>query len=187
MAFVTIHLPKPEEAITRETFRIQLEKEKLDDAELHDGHYLLRSNMSEQEPRYVWELYMLLVEVEAVFRSFKNDLGIRPIYHQLGNRVDAHIFVCFLAYCLYVTLKQWLKPLAPGLTSRQALDQFGKVQMLDVVFPTSDGRKLVMSRYTQPEDALKLMMARMKKEFGEQPPPKLMAGGQAGGDTIVKL
>ena len=185
--FVTIHLPKPEEAITRETFRIQLEKEKLDDAELHDGHYLLRSNMSEQEPRYVWELYMLLVEVEAVFRSFKNDLGIRPIYHQLGNRVDAHIFVCFLAYCLYVTLKQWLKPLAPGLTSRQALDPFGKVQMLDVVFPTSDGRKLVMSRYTQPEDALKLMMARMKKEFGEQPPPKLMAGGQAGGDTIVKL
>ena len=73
--FVTIHLPKPEEAITRETFRIQLEKEKLDDAELHDGHYLLRSNMSEQEPRYVWELYMLLVEVEAVFRSFKNDFG----------------------------------------------------------------------------------------------------------------
>ena len=185
--FVTIRLPKPEEAITRETFQIKLEKEKLEEAELYDGHYLLRSNLSDKEPKHVWELYMLLVEIEAVFRSFKNDLGIRPIYHQLGSRVDAHIFVCFMAYCLYATLKQWLKPLAPGITSRQALEQYGKVQMLDVVFPTSDGRKVVMSRYTQPDEALRLLMARMEKEFGEQPPPKLVAGGDTGQATIVQM
>ena len=112
------------------------------------------------------------------FRSFKNDLGIRPAYHQVEPRVDAHIFVCFLAYCLYVTLKHWLKPLASGLTPRQALDQFAKVQMLDVVFPTTGGKQLVMSRYTQPDDALKLLMARMNKEFGEQPPPKLVSTGE---------
>ena len=89
--------------------------------------------------------------------------------------MDAHIFVCFLAYCLYVTLKHWLKPLATGLTPRQVLEQFAQVQMLDVVFPTTDGRKLVMSRYTQPDQALKLLMARLGKEFGEQPPPQLVA------------
>ena len=177
-SFVTIEVPQVDEAITRETFRFRLEKEKLEEAELYDGHYLLRSNLSDKEPQHVWELYMLLVEIEAVFRSFKNDLGIRPIYHQLGDRVDAHIFVCFLAYSLYVTLKHWLKPLASGLTPRQALEQFGKVQMLDVVFPTTDGRKLVMRRYTQPDDALKLLMARMKKEFGAQPPPQLMSMGE---------
>ena len=82
----------------------------------------------------MWELYLLLVEIEGVFRNFKNDLGIRPIYHQLGDRVDAHIFVCFMAYCQYATLKHWLKPLASGLTPREALAQYAKVQMIDVEF-----------------------------------------------------
>ena len=185
--FVTIELPKKEEEISSQTFRFKLDKEKLKDAELYDGHYLLRSNLSNKEPKYLWELYMLLVEIEAVFRSFKNDLGIRPVHHQTEVRVDAHIFVCFQAYCLYVTLKHWLKPLASGLTSRQALEQFAKVQMLDVEFPTTDGKKLVMSRYTQADDGLKLLMARMKKEFGEQPPPKLVSTGQEGQIEMAKL
>ena len=185
--FVTIKLPKPEQAISRETFGFKLEKEKLEEAELYDGHYLLRSNLKGQEPKHVWELYMLLVEIEAVFRSFKNDLGIRPIYHQVEPRVEAHIFVCFQAYCLHVTLKHWLKPLAGGLTPRQALDQFGKVQMLDVEFPTTDGRRLIMSRYTQGDDGLKLLMARMNKEFGAQPPPKLTTCGQDIGVDVKSL
>ena len=185
-SFVTIQLPKVEEEISRQTFRFKLEKDKLRDAELYDGHYLLRSNLSSKEPQYLWELYILLVEIEAVFRSFKNDLGIRPIYHQKEPRVDAHIFVCFLAYCLYVTLKHWLKPLASGLTPRQGLEQFAKVQMLDVIFPTTDGRKLVMSRYTQADNALKLLMARMNKEFGQQPPPKLVSSGE-GQIEVAKL
>ena len=176
--FVTLQLPKAGEEISRQTFRFKLDKPKLRDVELHDGHYLLRSNLSSKEPKYLWELYILLVEIEAVFRSFKNDLGMRPVYHRVEPRVDAHIFVCFLAYCLYVTLKHWLKPLASGLTPRQALDQFAKVQMLDVVFPTTGDKKLVMSRYTQPDDALRLLMARMNKEFGEQPPPKLVSTGE---------
>ena len=185
--FVSIQLPKAHEEISRDTFRFKLDREKLKEAELYDGHYLLRSNLSNKEPKYLWELYMLLVEIEAVFRNFKNDLGIRPIYHQIEPRVDAHIFVCFQAYCLYVTLKHWLRPLASGLTSRQALEQFAKVQMLDVVFPTTDGRKLVMSRYTQPDDGLKLLMVRMKKEFGDQPPPKLLADGPSGQVELSKL
>jgi transposase len=184
--FVTLQLPKAGEEISRQTFRFKLDKAKLRDAELYDGYYLLRSNLSSKEPQYLWELYILLVEIEAVFRSFKNDLGIRPVYHRVEPRVDAHIFVCFLAYCLYVTLKHWLKPLASGLTPRQALDQFAKVQMLDVVFPATGDKKLVMSRYTQPDDALKLLMARMNKEFGEQPPPKLVSTGE-GHTEVEKL
>ena len=185
--FVNIVVPTIKEDVSRETFRFKLDREKLKEAELYDGHYLLRSNLSGKEPKYLWELYMLLVEIEAVFRSFKNDLGIRPVYHQLEPRVDAHVFVCFQAYCLYVTLKHWLKPLASGLTPRQALDQFGKVQMLDVEFPTTDGRKLVMSRYTQADDTLKLLMSRMKKEFGQQPPPKLVCSGEEQKVSVAKL
>ena len=162
-----------------ETLRIKLDQEKLKEAELYDGFYLLRSNLSEREPQWLWETYMLLVEIEGVFRSFKNDLGIRPIYHQLGDRVDAHIFVCFLAYSLYVTLKHQVKSMGSGLTPRQVLEQYGKVQMLDVEFPTTDGRRLVMSRFTQPDQGLKLLMHRMKKDFGDQPPPQLLCENES--------
>ena len=172
-SMVKIDLPTVDQIPSRETFKFSLQREKLKEAELYDGHYLLRSNLKDKEPKWLWELYLLLVEIEGVFRSFKNDLGIRPIYHQLGERVDAHIFVCFMAYCLYVTLKHWLKPLASGLTPRAVLEEFAKVQMIDVEFPTTDGRTLVMSRHTQPDDGLKLLMARLDKQFSQQPPPRL--------------
>ena len=175
-SMVQLTLPKAEEPPSPETFKFKLLKEKLKEAELYDGHYLLRTNLSGKEPKGLWELYLLLVEIEGVFRNFKNDLGIRPIYHQLGDRVDAHIFVCFMAYCQYVTLKHWLKPLASGLTPREALAHYAKVQMIDVEFPTTDGRTLVMRRHTQADDGLKLLMARMNKHFPEQPPPKLKSG-----------
>ena len=118
---------------------------------------------------------MLLVEIEAVFKTFKSDLALRPIYHQLGTRVEAHIFVCFLAYCLQVTLRQRLRALAPGLTPRAVLETLAGVQMLDVEVPTSDGRWLVFSRYTRPEPAVALLLARLKLQFPDQPPPRLSA------------
>ena len=140
LGMVEIKLPLKDEEISAQTFSFRIRKEKLAEAELFDGHYLLRSNLSDKEPQWLWKLYMLLVQIEAVFRCFKNDLGIRPLYHQNDARVEAHIFVCFQAYCLWVTLQQRLRPLAPGLTPRQALDQLAKVQMLDVEIPTTDGR-----------------------------------------------
>jgi len=145
----------------------------LKDAELYDGHYLLRSNLTDKELEWLWKLYILLVEIEAVFKSFKNDLGLRPIYHSVGPRVDAHIFVCFLAYCLHVTLKQRLNALAPGLTPQAALQALAGVQMLDLGVPTSDGRWLVMSRYTQPDKAVELLLGQLKMKLPEQPPPRL--------------
>ena len=141
--------------------------------ELDDGHYLLRSNLSDKEPEWLWQLYMLLVRIEGVFRCSKNDLGLRPIYHQTDTRVEAHILVSFLVYCLWVTLQEQLRPLAPGLKPRQALDQLAGIQMLDLVLPTSDGQKLTLSRYTQPDAATTLLLQRLGKELPEQPPPRL--------------
>ena len=123
----------------------------------------------------MWKLYLLLVEIEAVFKSFKQDLGLRPIYHSVGPRVEAHIFVCFLAYCLHVTLQQRLRALAPGLTPRAVLESLAGVQLLDVEVPTSDGRWLVLSRYTQPDAAVSLVLGQLQMQLPEQPPPRLSA------------
>ena len=173
--FVTVQVPAADQPVSRETFRFSVLQEKLADAELDDGHYLLRSNLAEEDPAWLWKLYLLLVEIEGVFRSFKNDLQVRPIYHSVEQRVEAHIFVSFLAYCLWVTLQQRLRALAPGLTPRQALDQLAGVQMLDVVMPTTDGRTLVLSRHTQPEAGVRLLLQQLKLALPEQPPPRLSA------------
>ena len=182
-SLVEINLPpavatgekKKSEKLPPGSFTFRLQKEELKEAELYDGHYLLRSNLSDKEPEWLWKLYMLLVEIEAVFKSFKNDLGLRPIYHSVQPRVEAHIFVCFLAYCLHVTLRQRLNALAPGLTPRAVVETLAGVEMLDLEVPTSDGRWLVMSRYTQPEKAVELLLGRLRMKLPEQPPPRLSA------------
>src|SRR5215475_10886666 len=92
-----------------------------------------------RHPAKLWKFYIQLVEIEAAFKNLKDDLQLRPIYHQLEHRIEAHIFVAFLAYCLHVTLRARLKPLAPGLTPRAVLDKLAAIQMLDVHFPTTDG------------------------------------------------
>jgi hypothetical protein len=173
--FVEVRVPTKDEPLDRQTFRFGLKTDKLQEAELYDGHYLLRSNLTGKEPEWLWKLYMLLVQIEAVFKSFKNDLRLRPIYHRREPRFEAHIFVCFLAYCLYVTLQQRLKALAPGLTPRAVLDPLGGIQMLDVQMPTTDGRCLLMSRATQPEKAVALLLAKRQLQLPEQPRPRLSA------------
>lgn len=175
-AFVRVQVPAADQPINRASFRFTVDQEKLADAELYDGHYLLRTNLTQDEPAWLWKLYMLLVEIEAVFRTFKHDLQVRPLYHSLEARVEAHIFVSFLAYCLWVTLKQKLRALAPGLTPRQALDQLAGVQMLDVELPTTDGRLLTLSRYTQPEPGVRLLLQQLKLNLPEQPPPRSVRG-----------
>ena len=110
------------------------------------------------------------MQVEQVFRNLKGDLAIRPIFHQAPARIEAHLFVSFLAYCLHVTLGQWLHALAPGLTPRSVLEKFAAVQMVDVHIPTSDGRTLILPRHTQPPADLKLLLEQLKLELPAQPP-----------------
>lgn len=160
---------------TAATFTYRLKKEKLRQVRRREGRYLLRSNVTETDPAVVWAYYLQLVEVEQAFRHLKGDLAIRPIFHQDQKRIEAHIFVSFLAYCLHVTLGQWLRTLAPGLTPRSVLEKFAAVQMVDVHIPTSDGRTLLLSRYTQPEPELQLLLERLKLELPAQPPPRITA------------
>jgi len=160
---------------TEPTFTYHLKKDKLRHVRRREGRYLLRSNLTQTDPARVWTYYLQLVEVEQAFRNLKGDLALRPIFHQEQTRIEAHIFVSFLAYCLHVTLGQWLRTLAPGLTTRSVLEKFAAVQMVDVHIPTSDGRRLILSRYTQPEPDLQLLLARLKLQLPAQPPPRITA------------
>lgn len=130
-------------------FTYQLNRNKLRKVRRREGRYLLRTNLCGHEPAQLWQFYVQLVEVEAAFKNLKGDLQLRPIHHQRIERIEAHIFVAFVAYCLHVTLRARLKPLASGLTPRAVLDKFAAIQMLDVHFPTTDDRTLILSRYTE--------------------------------------
>jgi transposase len=171
--FVTIRVPRADDEITRQTFTFAVDKAKLRKAELRDGHYLLRSNLTSEDPGVLWERYVQLTPIEAAFKTMKSELGVRPIYHQLGHPVEAHILVAFIAYCLLVTLKNRLQALAPGLTARAVLETLAPMQMLDVTFPTTDGRRLVMPRYTQPTPEQKLLLHQLQLTLPDQPPPRI--------------
>jgi hypothetical protein len=176
---VTIKTPAKDEPVTPQTFRFSLDRKKLREARRREGGYLLRSNIAADDPGHLWSLYLHLVEIEQVFKELKSNLAIRPIHHQLDNRIEAHIFVAFLAYCLMVTLKQRLKALAPGLTPRAVLEKLAAIQMIDVELPTTDGRTIVLSRHTEPEDDHRLMLQRLKLDLPAKPPPKITASLQA--------
>ena len=143
-----------------------------------EGKYLLRSNLTASDPGLLWKQYMVLGEVEQAFKEIKGDLLVRPIHHQKDERIEAHIFVAFQSYCLNVTLKQRLKLLAPGLTPRAVIEKFKKIQMLDVHLPTTDGKQLVLTRYTQPEKEHKMLLNQMKMNLPKQPPPKITSNGE---------
>ena len=157
------------------TFRYRLRRDKLRQARRREGRYLLRTNLTETDPAKLWHFYLQLVAVEEAFKNLKGDLAIRPIFHQLDRRIEAHIFIAFLAYCLHVTLSRRLHPLAPGLTPRSVIEKFAAVQMLDVHIPTTDGRELVLTRYTQPEPELTLLLQKLALDLPAQPPPKITA------------
>ena len=172
---IKLHLPKKDAAVTPETFHFSLDRAKLRIVRRREGRYLLRTNLTGHDPDQLWTFYVQLSEVEQAFKELKHDLAVRPIHHQLESRVDAHIFVAFLAYCLQVTLKAQLKQLAKGLTPREVLDKFKTIQMVDVHVPTADGRELVLSRYTQPEQEHRALLDLMHLRLPEQPPPKITA------------
>ncbi len=170
---VDIHLPEKNQAVTPETFSYRLRKDKLRIARRREGRYLLRTNLRDDDPARLWQLYMQLTEIEQAFKELKGDLAIRPIYHQLDHRIEAHIFVAFIAYCLQVTLKQRLRALAPGLTPRAVLEKMTAIQMVDVHLPTTDGREIILSRYTQPEKDQQLILQLLKLILPDQSAPRI--------------
>jgi len=155
------------------TLTYRMDRRKLREARRREGRYLLRTNLSETAPATLWEYYLQLTEVEQAFKELKGDLALRPIHHQLDHRIEAHIFISFLAYALQTTLKARLRQSASGLTPRAVLEKFAAVQMLDVHLPTTDGREVILTRYTQPEKDLQLLLDQLKLTLPAQPPPKI--------------
>jgi transposase len=175
---VALRVPKKDEEINEQTFTWRLRKKKLRQVRRREGRYLLRTNLTEEDPTKLWQYYTQLTQVEEAFKNLKGDLALRPVYHQKEDRIEAHIFVAFLAYCLHVTLRRWLRDLAPGLTPRSALEKFAAVQMIDVHLPTTDGRHVILSRYTQPEKELQVLLHQLKLTLPEQPPPRITSAGK---------
>jgi len=169
---------------TEATFTYTLNRAKLKQVRRREGRYLLRTNLTETDPVKLWEYYLQLVRVEEAFRTLKSDLAIRPIYHQLVPRIEAHVFLSFLAYCLYVTLGRTLHPHAPGLTARSALEKFAAMQMVDVHLPTSDGRELILTRYTEPERELTLLLERLQLSLPPQLKPRITAAEVANATAV---
>jgi hypothetical protein len=181
--FVTIRKPKPDEPVNRQTFVCRFDRAAWRRAVERDGRYILRAwfpwedgpkDMDRSGPM-LWAWYMQLVEVEEAFRTLKSDLDLRPIFHQVEGRVEAHILVAFLGYCLSVTLRAQLRQAAPGLTAREALAALGAIQMVDVEFPTTDGRVLILPRHTEPEAEPQILLDKLGLTLPAQPPPRIRA------------
>jgi transposase len=172
---IRLTLPQSREAVTPDTFHFELDRARLRRTRRREGRYLLRTNLTGHDPTQLWTFYTQLTEVEQALKELKHDLSIRPIYHFREERIEAHIFVAFLAYCLQVTLKNQLRRAAPGLTPRAVLEKFKTMQMVDVHLPTTDGRDLILSRYTQPEPEHRLLLDHLRLTLPAQPPPKIAA------------
>ncbi|NNF07150.1 MAG: IS1634 family transposase [Candidatus Eisenbacteria bacterium] len=171
---VKVNVPQSEQPVNEETFSYTLRRDKLRIVMRREGRYLLRAFVPETMPApEIWRQYIGLTEIEESFKNLKGDLAIRPVYHQKDDRIEAHIFVSFLSYCLHVALRAKLKPLATGLTPRAVLEKFGIMQMIDVHLPAGEDKELVMPRYTQPDKDLSLLLTRMGLELPQQPPPTL--------------
>ena len=110
---IELRLPEKDQIVTPETFGFRLNWQNLREARRREGSYLLRSGLTAGDPAQLWAFYLQLTPVEQAFKELKGDLAIRPIYHQTDERIEAHILVAFLAYCLQVTLKQGCEPWRP--------------------------------------------------------------------------
>ena len=179
---VEIALPKPPQAKSKRqepvTFSFSLNKEALRQARRREGRYLLRSNMAHGDPAALWQQYMVLTQVEEAFKNLKGDLALRPVFHQKDRRIEAHIFIAFLSYCLHVTLRRRLHAQAPGLTPRAALEKFATMQMIDVHLPTTDNRNLILCRHTEPDTDCRLLLEKLNLSLPAQAPPKITSKGE---------
>lgn len=177
-SLVTVRVPDENEPVTPDPFGFEINRSKLRERRRREGRYLLRSNMTRDNPEDVWEKYIQLTQIEQAFKDLKSDLSIRPIYHQTDKRIEAHIFVSFLSYCLFVTLRRLLRPHATGLTPRSAIEKVCQLQMVDIHLPTTDGRTILLSRHTEPEPDLNLLLDKLKLRLPAQPPPRVYRNGE---------
>jgi transposase len=139
-----------------------------DGARWSEGCYVLRTNVTDWTPDDLWRTYIQLTDAEAAFRIQKSELGIRPVWHQRADRVQAHILVCFLAYVLWKTLEQWQHRAGLGQSPRTILDELKRIQSTDVVLPTEDGRELRLRCVVRPDAAQAALLDRLGLELPQR-------------------
>jgi hypothetical protein len=149
------------------------DRKKLRSAWLHQGTYLLRTNLTDRDPEKLWRQYIQLTEIEAVFRTLKTELNLRPIFHRIQRRVEAHILIAFLGYCLWVCLKQKLRAAAGSLTPAQVVYSLKQIILVEVWFDLRKGGRICLPRITHPEAQQQLILHHLGWSLPEQPPPKI--------------
>lgn len=132
------------------------------------GSYLLRTNWKEKDPETLWKTYIQLTEVEEAFRITKTDLGLRPVYHQKQDRVNAHILVCFLALSMWRTLQQWMKAKGLGTAPRKLLEELKEIKSMDVLLPARDKIFRLRLVATAPRE-LKVLLYRLGLPLPNKP------------------
>lgn len=144
-------------------------------AQLTEGTYILRSNVTDWSPAELWRTYMQLVEAEAAFRIQKSDLKMRPIWHQKDERVEAHILVCFLAYVLWKTLSGWQKKAGLGSSPPTVLEELKRIESVDVVLPVDSGKELRLRCVVRPDKAQAALLNRLGLRLPKRLRPQLPA------------
>jgi transposase len=130
-------------------------------AALSQGAYLLRSNITGWSDEQLWKAYIQLTQAEAAFRIHKDQLRVRPIWHQQADRVQAHILVCFLAFVLWKTLEMWQQRAGLGNSPRTVLEELARIQSHDVVLPTPTHGNIRLRCVTQPDSAQAALLDRL--------------------------
>jgi hypothetical protein len=133
-----------------------------------EGAYLLRTNLKGHSEQQLWAMYMQLNDAEAAFRTLKHDLSIRPVFHQLENRVNAHVLVCFLAYALYRTLDGLAKAKGLAMSARRLLDALATIKSGDIILPLVDGRELRLRRVSRPDSAQAELLTKLGLHLPER-------------------
>ncbi len=130
-------------------------------AALSEGAYLLRSNIADWSDEQLWKAYIQLTQAEAAFRIQKDQLNVRPIWHQRADRLQAHILVCFLAFVLWKSLEMWQSRASLGNSPRTILEEFARIQSHDVVLPTTTHGQIRLRCVTQPDPAQAALLGRL--------------------------
>jgi transposase len=133
-----------------------------------EGAYLLRTNLAGHDEPELWKMYMQLNDAEAAFRTLKQDLSIRPVFHQTENRVKAHVLVCFLAYAMYRTLDRLAKNKGLDMTARKLLASLATIKSGDIVLPLIDGREIKLRRVSRPDPQQAEILTRLGLDLPER-------------------
>jgi transposase len=149
--------------------KIERRMERAQWAEKANGCYLLRTNLIEEDPARLWKAYMQLSQAEKAFQLSKSDLGMRPVFHQEERRVQAHIFVCFLALAMYKSLELWMASKGLGNSPAKLLEEFREIRSMDIVMPVKDRNPVRLRVVAKPDDHIRVLLQRLGIKIPNQP------------------